>query len=91
MPWDRRAQTDYPRQRPQTFGTALGDWVADGPPAYSGAAPIFGGALAILAVLYFLTNISRVRLFRPAFISTRPLGATVGDSLDKPVAKAGSI
>lgn len=73
----------------QTLGTALGDWIADGPPGYSGAALIFGGALSVLAVLYFLANISPVLLFWSAFILTRPLGATVGDFLDKPVAKGG--
>lgn len=73
----------------QTLGTALGDWVADGTLGYSGAALLFGGALAILAALYFRTTISRVLLFWAAFILTRPLGATVGDFLDKPVAKGG--
>lgn len=73
----------------QTLGTALGDWVADGALGYSGAALLFGGALAILAALYFRTTISRVLLFWAAFILTRPLGATVGDFLDKPVAKGG--
>ncbi len=73
----------------QTLGTALGDWVADGSLGYSGAAILFGGILAILAALYFLTDISRVMLFWSAFILTRPLGATVGDLLDKPIAKGG--
>lgn len=73
----------------QTLGTALGDWVADGPLGYTGAALLFGAALGILAVLYFSTAISRVMLFWCAFILTRPLGATVGDFLDKPVAKGG--
>lgn len=73
----------------QTLGTALGDWVADGSLGYSGAALLFGGALAILAALYFLTTISRVLLFWAAFILTRPLGATVGDFLDKPIASGG--
>ncbi|MET0193397.1 MAG: hypothetical protein ABW200_08505 [Hyphomicrobiaceae bacterium] len=73
----------------QTLGTALGDWVADGPLGYSGAALMFGGALAVLAALYFATGISRVLLFWMAFILTRPLGATVGDFLDKPVGKGG--
>ena len=73
----------------QTLGTALGDWVADGSLGYSGAAILFGGILAILAALYFLTNLSRVMLFWSAFILTRPLGATVGDLLDKPIAKGG--
>ena len=73
----------------QTLGTALGDWVADSGPGYSGAALIFGALLAILAALYFWTSISRVLLFWAAFILTRPLGATVGDFLDKPLAKGG--
>ena len=73
----------------QTLGTALGDWVADGTLGYSGAAILFGGILAILAALYFLTDVSRVMLFWSAFILTRPLGATVGDLLDKPIAKGG--
>lgn len=69
----------------QTLGTALGDWLADtGELGYSGAALIFGGLLAILAALYFLTRVSRVFLFWAAFILTRPLGAAVGDFLDKP-------
>lgn len=73
----------------QTLGTALGDWIADGSLGYSGAALVFGGALAVVAALYFWTNVSRVILFWSAFILTRPLGATVGDFLDKPVAKGG--
>ena len=73
----------------QTLGTALGDWVADGLLGYSGAAILFGGTLASLVALYFLTDISRVMLFWSAFILTRPLGATVGDLLDKPIAKGG--
>ena len=73
----------------QTLGTALGDWIADGPLGYGGSAMIFGGLLAILAALYFWTAISRVVLFWAAFILTRPLGATVGDFLDKPVASGG--
>ena len=73
----------------QTLGTALGDWVADSGPGYSGAALIFGVMLAILAALYYWTSISRVLLFWAAFILTRPLGAAVGDWLDKPLAKGG--
>ncbi|GLV28015.1 membrane protein [Sphingobium sp. TomTYG75] len=73
----------------QTLGTALGDWVADGSLGYSGAAMIFGGLLALLAALYFWTSVSHVLLFWAAFILTRPLGATVGDFLDKPIAKGG--
>ncbi len=73
----------------QTLGTALGDWVADGSLGYSGAASLFGGALVVLAALYAFTRMSRVLLFWAAFILTRPLGATVGDFLDKPIAKGG--
>jgi uncharacterized membrane-anchored protein len=73
----------------QTLGTALGDWAADGGLGYSGGALMFGAALAILAILYFTTRISRVALFWAAFILTRPLGATVGDFLDKPIANGG--
>jgi len=73
----------------QTLGTALGDWVADGPLGYLGAAEIFGGALAAIAAAYAWTNLNRVILFWSAFILTRPLGAVVGDFLDKPVAHGG--
>jgi len=73
----------------QTLGTALGDWVADSPLGYGGAAMIFGAALAVAALLYAATRVSHVLLFWAAFILTRPLGATVGDWLDKPVAKGG--
>ena len=73
----------------QTLGTALGDWIADAGLGYSGGALVFGAGLAVLAILYFATSISRVFLFWAAFILTRPLGATVGDFLDKPVAKGG--
>ena len=73
----------------QTLGTALGDWVADAGLGYSGGALVFGAGLAVLAILYFATSISRVFLFWAAFIMTRPLGATVGDFLDKPVANGG--
>jgi len=73
----------------QTLGTALGDWIADAGPGYGGGALVFGAALAGLAALYYSTNVSRVALFWMAFILTRPLGATVGDLLDKPLAKGG--
>lgn len=73
----------------QTLGTALGDWVADSGPGYGGAALIFGAALAILAGLYFWSSANRVGLFWAAFILTRPLGAAVGDFLDKPLADGG--
>lgn len=68
----------------QTLGTALGDWIADGPLGYLGSAVIFGTLLALIAVAYFRTAIDRVALFWAAFILTRPLGAVVGDFLDKP-------
>jgi uncharacterized membrane-anchored protein len=74
----------------QTLGTALGDWVADtGGLGYSGGALLFGAGLAILMAAYFWTAVSRVALFWAAFILTRPLGATVGDFLDKPVSDGG--
>jgi uncharacterized membrane-anchored protein len=74
----------------QTLGTALGDWVADiGEMGYVGAAVVFGGMLLLTAFLYYFTSISRVILFWAAFILTRPLGAVVGDFLDKPIAKGG--
>ena len=74
----------------QTLGTALGDWAADtGGLGYEGGALLFGAGLALLAALYYWTNISRVFLFWAAFILTRPLGATVGDFLDKPVSHGG--
>src|SRR3954462_8148196 len=73
----------------QTLGTALGDWIADAGLGYSGGALVFGAGLAVLAILYFASNLSRVFLFWAAFILTRPLGATVGDFLDKPLDKGG--
>jgi len=74
----------------QTLGTALGDWIADtGGLGYEGGALVFGAGLAVLVVLYFLTDVSRVLLFWAAFILTRPLGATLGDLLDKPVDHGG--
>jgi uncharacterized membrane-anchored protein len=73
----------------QTLGTALGDGVADAGAGYAGGALVFGTGLALLAGLYFWTQISRVLLFWAAFILTRPLGATVGDFFDKPFAKGG--
>src|SRR3954452_5434185 len=73
----------------QTLGTALGDWIADAGLGYSGGALVFGAGLAILAILYFATRFNHVLLFWAAFILTRPLGATVGDFLDKPIAKGG--
>lgn len=84
----------------QTLGTALGDWMAAGPsdPAattgsldlgYVGGALVFSAALAICAALYYWTKTSRTMLFWVAFILTRPLGATVGDFLDKPISHGG--
>jgi uncharacterized membrane-anchored protein len=73
----------------QTLGTALGDWVADAGLGYEGGALLFGAGLAVVAAAYFWTNTSRVLLFWAAFILTRPLGATVGDFLDKPLHDGG--
>ena len=74
----------------QTLGTALGDWIADtGGLGYEGGALVFGAGLAVLAAAYYSTSISRVTLFWVAFILTRPLGATVGDFLDKPINQGG--
>ena len=74
----------------QTLGTALGDWTADTAGlGYLGAAIIFGGLLAAIVVAYRFTKSSRTLLFWAAFIITRPLGAVVGDFLDKPIAKGG--
>ena len=73
----------------QTLGTALGDWVADSGPGYGGGALVFGAGLALLAAVYFWTKASPVFLFWAAFILTRPLGATVGDFLDKPLDHGG--
>jgi len=74
----------------QTLGTALGDWAADtGGLGYLGGAALFGGLIALVAALYYWSGINRVILFWMAFILTRPLGATVGDFLDKPFDKGG--
>ena len=74
----------------QTLGTALGDWMADSTGlGYEGGALVFAAGLAILTVVYYRTAVSRVLLFWAAFILTRPLGATVGDFLDKPVSHGG--
>lgn len=77
----------------QTLGTALGDWFADPGTGlgfgYQGSALIFGGALLLIAAAYFWTRVSRTALFWAAFILSRPLGATVGDFLDKPVTNGG--
>jgi uncharacterized membrane-anchored protein len=74
----------------QTLGTALGDWTADTEAlGYGGGILVFGTLLAIIAAAYFWTKISRTILFWAAFILTRPLGAVVGDFLDKPVNHGG--
>ena len=77
----------------QTLGTALGDWMADGKTGlglgYEGGALVFAAGLAVVAAAYFWTRISHTLLFWAAFILTRPLGATVGDLLDKPHASGG--
>ncbi len=74
----------------QTLGTALGDWTADTAGlGYTGAAVLFGALLLMLVAAYLWTRTSRVFLFWAAFILTRPLGAVVGDFLDKPIASGG--
>ncbi|MCO5400394.1 hypothetical protein [Ralstonia soli] len=74
----------------QTLGTALGDWTADSAGlGYTGAAIVFGGLLALIVMAYYWTNVSRTVLFWAAFILTRPLGAVVGDFLDKPLNAGG--
>jgi uncharacterized membrane-anchored protein len=74
----------------QTLGTALGDRMADTNGfGYENGALVFGVALALLALVYFYTNVSHTLLFWAAFILTRPLGATLGDLLDKPIAQGG--
>src|SRR5437660_1320385 len=73
-----------------TLGTALGDFLATSAGlGYGGGALVFAAGLAIVAALYFFTGVSRTALFWAAFILTRPLGATVGDFLDKPLAEGG--
>lgn len=74
----------------QTLGTALGDWTADTAGlGYGGGIFVFGGILAVIAAAYYLTKISHTILFWSAFILTRPLGAVVGDFLDKPTSAGG--
>jgi uncharacterized membrane-anchored protein len=74
----------------QTLGTALGDWIADtGGLGYEGGALVFAAGLVVVLLFYYLTGVSRVLLFWAAFILTRPLGATIGDFLDKPVSDGG--
>lgn len=74
----------------QTLGTALGDWTADSEGlGYRGGMLVFGAVLLVIVIAYFATRISRTALFWAAFVITRPLGAVVGDFLDKPLAKGG--
>ena len=74
----------------QTLGTALGDWVADtNGLGYGASALIFGGSLALVTLAYYKSKISHIYLFWAAFILTRPLGAVLGDFIDKPVAEGG--
>jgi uncharacterized membrane-anchored protein len=74
----------------QTLGTALGDWMADSAGlGYAISAAVFGAALLLVVLGYLITNISHTTLFWTAFILTRPLGAVVGDLLDKPHAQGG--
>lgn len=73
-----------------TLGTALGDCMADTSGlGYQGSALVFGGGLALIGAAYFWTNISHTILFWSAFILTRPLGATLGDMLTKPIEHGG--
>ncbi len=74
----------------QTLGTALGDWMADSNGlGYENGALVFAAGLALIAAAYFFTGLSRTLLFWAAFILTRPLGATLGDLLDKPLNNGG--
>ena len=74
----------------QTLGTALGDWTADTAGlGYTGGAIVFSGLLVLVVAAYYWTNVSRTVLFWAAFILTRPLGAVVGDFLDKPLSSGG--
>jgi uncharacterized membrane-anchored protein len=74
----------------QTLGTALGDWTADSQGlGFGGGTLLFGGLLLLVVGAYYLTCVSRTVLFWIAFVLTRPLGAVVGDLLDKPVASGG--
>jgi uncharacterized membrane-anchored protein len=88
----RRAETFYwvTIMFSQTLGTALGDWMADSTGlGYAGGALVFAAGLAIVTAIYLWTNVSRTVLFWVAFVLTRPLGATVGDFLDKPLDHGG--
>jgi uncharacterized membrane-anchored protein len=72
------------------LGTALGDWAADSNGlGFEGGALVFGAGLVLVAAMHFFTKVSPTLLFWAAFILTRPLGATLGDLLDKPIAQGG--
>jgi uncharacterized membrane-anchored protein len=74
----------------QTLGTALGDWTADTAGiGYGGGVVVFGVMLGLIAAAYYWTKISHTVLFWAAFILTRPLGAVVGDFMDKPIHEGG--
>jgi len=74
----------------QTLGTALGDWMSDSAGfGYLGSAVVFGGILSLIAIVYYKTTLARAVLFWAAFILTRPLGAVLGDFLDKPLNHGG--
>jgi uncharacterized membrane-anchored protein len=73
----------------QTLGTTLGDWMADTGLGYHGSALVIAVALTVVAAMYFFTTTSRTMLFWAAFVLTRPLGATIANSFDKPVADGG--
>ena len=74
----------------QTLGTALGDWTADTAGlGYGGGVILFSVMLGAIAIAYYRTPISRTALFWFAFVLTRPLGAVVGDFLDKPIGDGG--
>lgn len=74
----------------QTLGTALGDWMADDTGlGYNDSALVIAGVLAIIAGLYYFTGVSHTLLFWAAFVLTRPLGATIANSFDKPVSQGG--
>ncbi|WP_180115744.1 hypothetical protein [Acinetobacter sp. YH12140] len=74
----------------QTLGTALGDWTSDSAGlGYSGGIWLFGGLIILMALLYFFSQVSTTILFWATFVLTRPLGAVVGDFLDKPISSGG--
>jgi uncharacterized membrane-anchored protein len=73
----------------QTLGTALGDWMADTGLGYNDSALVIALVLAVVAILYYFTGVSRTLLFWAAFILTRPFGATIANSFDKPISQGG--